>query len=176
MDKSNYGKEHVKERIKERSKVRIRIPAHKVKERTRGAVEIAEYVNEAIALIEEDIENAIENQQSMAITEINTSFDIPCMSNRDAQRDIYFLIGQALIKAGYFPLIEYIGEKSEDQRVFVYTRWNTEKDVEVNDYKDQFLKQITVKTKKSDPMSSYMQKIMENSSTKQKRQPKPRID
>ena len=126
-------------------KIKIKIPAAKIREITHGQGEIEQYVNELLTLIEEDIENAIENQQQFAMTELNTIFDVPYMSNKDAQRDIYYLMAQALIKAGYYPRIKYLGTKAENQRVFVYTRWNTAEDVTINKYKDTFLKQIAIK-------------------------------
>lgn len=128
-------------------KVRVRLHANRIREKARGSGEVEKYAQEALELISEDIENALENEEKYAETEISTTFTVPYMSQKDAQRDIYYLIGQALIKSGYYPLIRFQGSRAENQRVFVYTSWETKQEEQHVKYKDEFLRQITMKPK-----------------------------
>jgi len=127
-------------------RVKVRIPACRVRERTSGMGFIEDYVNEIIPLVEEDIENAIENEKNYSYTEIDTLFDIPYMSNKDAQRDVYYLLAMVLIKAGYYPEYRMDGRKSETQKVYILVRWKNIKDAQNDTYKDDFLRQITKAT------------------------------
>ena len=130
-------------------RVRVKLPAIKVREMANGNGEVENYVREILPLIEEDIENALENEETHAMTEINTIFDVPYMKNSNAQRDVYYLMCQVLIKAGYYPELIFQGKKAENQRVFVVTRWKSHKEDEANDYKTHFLKQITRPAKRN---------------------------
>jgi hypothetical protein len=120
------------------------IPAYRILEKTKGCGEIEKYVNEHLALIEGDIENALENEELYSITELGTCFDVPYMNNQQAQRDVYFHTAQALVKAGYRPAMKFVGKLAQNQRVFIIVRWKTREAVQIDDYKDEFLRQITL--------------------------------
>ena len=126
------------------NKIRIMIPAYRIIEKTKGCGEIEKYVNENLALIEADIENALENEETMSVTELGTTFDVPYMNNQQAQRDVYFHTAQALVKAGYLPMMKFAGKLAQVQRVFIVVRWKTREAVQIDDYKDEFLRQITI--------------------------------
>jgi hypothetical protein len=126
------------------NKLRRLIPAYRILEKTKGGGEIEKYVNQHLSLIEADIENALENEESMSITELDTTFFVPYMSNQQAQRDVYFHTAQALVKAGYHPKLKFVGKLSQIQRVFLVVRWKTREAKQIDDYKDEFLRQITI--------------------------------
>lgn len=126
------------------NKIKIMIPAYRILEKTKGCGEIERYVNEHLALIEADIENALENEEHRSITELGTCFDVPYMNNQQAQRDVYFHTAQALVKAGYRPAMKFVGKLAQNQRVFIVVYWKTREAVQIDDYKDEFLRQITL--------------------------------
>ena len=126
-------------------KQHVIIPAYRVREKIKGGGEIECYVNQTLKLLEGDIEDALENEKLYAVTELDTVFDIPYMKNQDAQRDVYFHIAQALIKASYIPRIMFYDKKNQSQRVFMLTTWVSKEDKEIDKYKDDFLKAISIK-------------------------------
>ncbi len=126
------------------NKIKVMIPAYRILEKTKGCGEIEKYVNEHLALIEADIENALENEEHQSITELGTCFDVPYMNNQQAQRDVYFHTAQALVKAGYRPMMKFVGKLAQNQRVFIIVRWKTHEAAQIDDYKDEFLRQITI--------------------------------
>lgn len=129
------------------TKARIIIPAYRIAEKTRSSREIQDYVNQHLALIEADIETALENEIDFAITELDVVFQIPYMSYRDAQREVYYHTAHALMKAGYFVRLKFLGLRADDQRVFLVTRWINHKEKQIDTYKDDFLRQITLDDK-----------------------------
>lgn len=148
-------------------KVRVRLHANRIREKARGGGEIEEYAQEALDIISEDIEDALENEDKYSKTEISTFFDVPYMTPKEAQRDVYYLIGQALLKSGYHPLIEFSGKTTDTQKVFVYISWETKQDEQHSSYKDDFLKQITMKPKTQEQkyQEQYRRAVSKNSST-----------
>ena len=125
-------------------KITVNLPASVVKNRLRGDGVVEDYAEEILRLIEEDIQDAMENEKTSVITEIGTNFSVPNMSNMAAQRDIYYLVCNALIKADYSPRLLCNGVRSETQRVFILTKWRTPIDEEHEKYKDEFLSKITI--------------------------------
>ena len=128
-------------------KVRVRLHANRIREKSRGDGEIEVYAQEILDNISEDIEDALENEESYAKTEVGTIFDVPCMTPKEAQRDVYFLTTQALVKSGYHPLIKFEGDTADVQKVFIYTSWEIIQDKQHTNYKDDFLRQITMQPK-----------------------------
>lgn len=126
------------------NRIKVLIPAYRIVEKTKGCGEIEKYVNLQLANIEADIENALENEESNSITELDTVFEVPYMSSQQAQRDIYFHTAQALVKSGYHPKLKFVGKLSQVQRVFMIVRWHTKQERQIDDYKDEFLRQITI--------------------------------
>ena len=126
------------------NKIKVLIPAYRIIEKTKGGGEIEKYVNQHLAIIEADIENALENEENHSMTELDTTFFVPYMNNQQAQRDVYFHTAQALVKAGYHPKLKFVGKLSQVQRVFLIVRWKTKEAKQIDDYKDEFLRQITL--------------------------------
>ncbi len=125
-------------------RIRVNLPISVLKDKLRGDGYIEDYAEEILRDIECDIEEAIENERSSVITEVDTIFNVPNMSNSAAQRDIYYLVCVALIKAGYSPKLLCQGVKSETQRVFIMTKWKDLINLEQDKYKDEFLSKITI--------------------------------
>jgi hypothetical protein len=126
------------------NKIRVVIPAYRIAEKIKGCGEIEKYVNQHIELIEADMENALENEEPFSITELDTTFNVPYMNNKQAQREVYFHTAQALVKAGYRPQLKFLGKLAQTQRVFLVLRWKAKEEKQIDDYKDEFLRQITI--------------------------------
>lgn len=125
-------------------KICVNLSSSVVKDKLRGDGYIEDYAEEILRDIEFDIEDAIENERTSVITEISTNFNVPNMSNKIAQRDIYYLVCVALIKAGYSPKLLCQGNRSNTQRVFILTKWKDFINSEHDKYKDEFLSKITI--------------------------------
>lgn len=126
-----------------RKKIHIKIPAELARKKTLGEGVVEDHVNELIRIIEQDIEDAIQEHKNNIITELGTNFDVPNMNKQDAQRDVYFLLAQALKQAGYSIELIIKGEKNNDQCVYMKVQWTNAKYNEMNKYKDEFLKSIS---------------------------------
>ena len=126
------------------NKIKVMIPAYHVREKTRGAYEIAGFVNQMLSLVEADIEDAIENEYPFAQTELDTDFVVPFMNNVTAQRKVYYNLAQTLVKANYTPRFLFINKKAEKQRVILYTTWKLKQEDAMDEYENQFIKSITV--------------------------------
>lgn len=116
------------------------IPAYHIVRQGSGVGFIEDHVSEILLVVEEDVKRAVDERQNVAITEIPTTFDIPGMSNQRAQMYIYFHVLRALKQAQYFPNIMMQGKKAEEQRVFLYTRWFSKEDEEMEKYMDKYIK------------------------------------
>lgn len=101
---------------------------------------IEDYVNELLCVIEEDIKLAIDNKRNFSRTEVPTNFNVPSMPNWRAQKHIYFHTLRALKSAQYFPTILIQGAKSESQQVFIYVKWFSKEDEEMEMYMDKYIK------------------------------------
>lgn len=132
------------------NKIKVIIPAYRILEKTKGGGEIERYVNQHLSLVEADIEDALENEIPYARTELDTTFSVPYMTNQQAQRDVYYHTAQALLKAGYQPKLKFFGKRADTQRVFVMVRWANQQERRIDDYKDEFLRQITIKDNDAD--------------------------
>lgn len=128
------------------SKIKVVIPAYHVRERTQGANDIAQHVNHLLGLVEGDIEDAIENEQPYATTELDTYFAVPFMSSVMAQRKVYYHLTRTLTQANYTPRLLFVNKKAQAQRVFLYTTWKLKQQDAMDDYENQFLKSITITT------------------------------
>jgi hypothetical protein len=126
------------------TKIKTVIPAYHVRDKVRGRGEIEKAVNRMLALVEADIDDAVENELPYATTELDTWFDIPYMNNIDAQRKVYFHIAQALTKSNYTPRVMFIGKTADKQRVFLYTKWSIPQEQQLRDYETNFLRSITL--------------------------------
>jgi hypothetical protein len=115
-------------------KHQIIIPAYHFKKYTQSDSIIEEYVNDALRVINEDIQNAFDNEKTSAITEISTMFDVPGLTHARAQRYVYFHILQALEQAHYIPRIEI-----QEKRVFMHITWITKEDRSAELYMDKFI-------------------------------------
>ena len=160
-------------------KVRVKLHASRIREKARGGGEIEEYAQEILDNVSEDIEDALENEEKYSKTEVGTIFDVPCMSLADAQRDVYYLACQALVKSGYHPLIKFGGNTADSQHVFIYTSWETKQDEHNSNYKDDFLRQITMKPRTDDQkyQEYYKKSVLQgskNSSRVRKRRIRPK--
>ena len=118
------------------------IPAYKIKEHVQGSDFLTDYINDILLVIQDDIMQAIDSpdKKNYSITEIQTIFDIPNMSNGRAQMYIYFHILRALKKAKYIPKIKIIGTNPRTQRVYIYVRWLNDDDIEMEKYMNSFIK------------------------------------
>jgi hypothetical protein len=140
----------VKDKIKKKEKNIPRIiPAYKIIEQVQGKGFIEDYVNDLLPVIEDDIKKVIDeaNKQNFSVTELPTTFDIPGMDNRRAQLYIYFHIIRALKKSNYFPKLKIEGDNSKTQRVFVYVKWFSNDDLELEKYMNSFVKAHSFKDK-----------------------------
>ena len=126
------------------NKIKVMIPAYRILEKTKGGGEIERYVNQHLALIEADIEDALENEISFAKTELDTTFAVPYMTNQQAQRDVYYHTAQALLKSGYQPRLKFFGRRADTQKVFIVVRWANQQEQRIDTYKDEFIRQITI--------------------------------
>ncbi len=117
------------------------IPAYKIIEQVSGCGFIQDYVNEIIPVIEDDIQFVIDSpeKKNYSITELPTTFDIPGMTNNRAQMHVYFHLLRALKKADYFPKIEFINRNSHNQKVFLYIKWFSREDIEMERYMNKFI-------------------------------------
>src|SRR5271170_4648817 len=106
------------------------IPAYKILEQVSGIGFIEDIVNEILPIISDDIQTVIDStdKRNYSITEIQTTFDIPGMTNNRAQLYVYFHLLRALKKSQYFPKIEFCGS-SKNQKIFIIVRWFSEEDV-----------------------------------------------
>lgn len=126
------------------------IPAYKIIEQVSGASYIEDYVNEILPVIEDDIKLAIENpdKRNFSITEIQTVFDIPNMSNSRAQMYVYFHLLRALKKSEYFPRIRIENNNSTHQKVFIYVKWFSKEDIELEHYMNEYIQAHTLNKSK----------------------------
>lgn len=117
------------------------IPAYKVLEQVSGSGYIEEVVNEILSTIEEDIQAVVDSpdKRNYSSTELPTIFDIPGMTNQRAQMYIYYHVLRALKKSEYIPKIRFAGDKSHNQRVYVYVSWMTEDDVAMEHYMNDYI-------------------------------------
>ena len=130
-----------------RNQVKFKLPVDIIKEKTKGVGRVEEYAQEQLQLIEACINDAIENEKQSCKIELDTHFEVPYMSFQIAQRNVYYLIAQTLIKAGYQPRLVF-GNRNREQMVVLYIYWVNELDKQNEQYKDDFLKRITVPPKK----------------------------
>ncbi len=133
----------IKDKIKKKEKYIPRIiPAYKIIDQVKGKGFIEDYVNDLLPVVEEDIKKVIDetNKQNFSITELPTTFDIPGMDNRRAQLYIYFHLIRALKKSKYFPKLKIEGDDSKTQRVYLYVKWLSDDDVELEKYMNAFVK------------------------------------
>src|SRR3972149_9395300 len=98
------------------------IPAYHMIRQSLGDGFIEDQVNEILAIIEDDIKQAIDRKQTVSCTEISTTFSIPSMPNWRAQRYVYFHVLRALKNAQYYPRIIIQGKKAEDQQVYIHVK------------------------------------------------------
>lgn len=118
------------------------IPAQKVVQKIIGSEYIEEYVKELLPVIQDEINRVIdiEEKKHIAVVELPTCFDIPNMSNAKAQMHVYFHVIKSLKKSGYFPKLEIIGNNSENQRVYLYIKWHSKDDIEMEKYMNSYIK------------------------------------
>jgi hypothetical protein len=130
-----------------RSKPQIKriIPAYRFKLKSSGDGIIQDYVNEILRMIEDDMKQSIESEQTRCRTEISTLFDIPGMTNGRAQRYIYYHVLRALRKEGYIPAIDIKNVSPSEQHVYIHVTWFTKEDTEYEAYMDKFIKSHQVR-------------------------------
>lgn len=122
------------------------IPAYKIKKKASGNGYLEDYVNEILPVIEDDIQKVIDSveKKDYSMTEIQTTFDIPGMSNKRAQMYVYFHLLRALEKAKYFANIKILGDKPSNQKVFIYVKWFSKDDIEMEKYMNKFIQSKTI--------------------------------
>jgi hypothetical protein len=115
------------------------IPAYHFRAQSLGDGEIEGFVNDILQSIEDDIKSAVENEEKKTRTEIPTTFAVPGMDNKRAQRHVYFHVLRALKRNRYIPRIEIKQVQSDSQTVFVHVTWITKEDREMENYMDKFI-------------------------------------
>ncbi len=120
------------------------IPACHIIKKSQGDGLIEDAVNEILAVIEDDVTDAIDNRKTFSKTELPTTFDIPSMTNERAQKHIYFHVLMTLKKAQYHPTYEFIGKKSETQKVFIIVKWTSKDDQEMEVFMNKYIQMHTI--------------------------------
>jgi hypothetical protein len=115
------------------------MPAWTAVRRSIGDDIINDHVADILAVIEDDINQAIDNRHVSSRTEIPTTFSIPTMTNAKAQMYIYFHVLNTLKKVQYYPTIAFEGKKSETQKVFINVKWHSKEDEEAEAYMNKFI-------------------------------------
>jgi hypothetical protein len=145
--------ENIREKIRKKEKhIPKIIPAYKIIDQVQGKGFIEDYVNDLLPVIEDDIKKVIDEaeKKNFSVTELPTTFDIPGMDNRRAQLHIYFHLIRALKKSHYFPKIKIDGTNPKTQRVFMYVKWLSSDDIELEQYMNEFIKAHSMREKTSD--------------------------
>lgn len=119
----------------------VLIPAQHIREKIDGRIEIEEAVNDILQLVSSDIEDSVENGRNYAATILESTFNVPYMTNMDARRKIYFYVASALIDVNYNPKI-YVDKQRN--RFVLYTSWQAKKQSKVDEYEANFLRSITL--------------------------------
>jgi hypothetical protein len=121
------------------------IPAYHFKSRSAGDGIIQDHVNELLHLIEDDMKQAIENDNTCAKTEIPAFFDIPGMDKKRARTHVYFHILRALRQANYIPSIEISKTNTGTPIVHIGITWLSKEDNDLEDQMDRFIEAHRVK-------------------------------
>jgi hypothetical protein len=124
------------------------IPAYKFRKDSSGDEFIGDHVNDILGLVEDEVVKAINEERRKCKVEIPTDFEVPYVSRVDAQKRVYFHVIKALKQAEYTAMIQFDGENSNKQKVYIHATWMTKEDSEQDKYMEDFLAAHSVSEKR----------------------------
>lgn len=126
------------------------IPAYYFKAKSLGDGDIQAHVNANLKIIEDDMQTAIENEQTFSRTELSSCYDVSGMNRARACKHIYYHVIQALEQAGYTPRINVKKRLHGRQEVWLYVTWLSKKETIDEQYMTDFIEshRIITKTRK----------------------------
>lgn len=131
-----------KSRIKKKQLIR---PANDLRRRAKGTGYIEEIIIDIIDDLDTEIDEAVERREQKAVIQVPTDFDIPTLSNKDAQMRIYGILTEILLEAEYTPLFIFKnGSRADKQRVDLQVTWKSKSDKEEEKYINELVQKHSV--------------------------------
>lgn len=129
------------------SKGGLLVSAENLRKRSKGCGYIEEHIIDIIQDLNGEIDEAVERSEHHAEIPLPTLFDVPTMSNADAQKRIYGVLLELCLESKYIPkLLFYNSSKSESQKVKLQVRWKTKTDEEEDKYIHSLIQKYSVVT------------------------------
>jgi len=144
-------------------------PASHLRRKAKGLGYIEELILDIMNDLESEVLEAIERRQTSADVDVPTTFDIPTMTNKQAQKRIYGTLIEALLDAEYTPKFIFMnGRRAEKQMVKLVVTWMTKSDKEEDQYIHELIQKYSVVVNVDTSRSSKSKKYKSRSKTKSK--------